>query len=257
MEKKCKICGHSLQLSHAIKGIQYYRCPQCHFLQNFHWEEHPARQSGEIAANKEARDRLWLPGANDKMRQKGWEMMELMVIPPAWFSRRLHQLLNRLPGYRTWVGRRVKKQLHRLLDFGCGHGEIVLQLARGGFDIVGLDPFSPTADTRIIRQELIPHAFPANSFDGIFTIETMEHIPNVLEIFRELHRILKPGGVLLVQTRRVEDPNYIANQAQWFYLQEPGTHVSIYSQPAMARIAQATGFKNVSFRGAKFARFIK
>ena len=70
-------------------------------------------------------------------------------------------------------------------------------------------------------------------------------------------RILKPGAALLVQTRRVEDADYTAQGANWFYLKEPTMHVAIHSEPAMRIIAAKTGFKEVDFRGVKFARFVK
>ncbi len=256
--RACKICGEAATPAHTVKDIVYYHCPRCNFLQNFHWEDTPtALQKQQVAANDEARERLWPAGERSHMRQKGWEMLEFMSSAPAWFSRRLHGSLKHLPGYQKRVEQQAKQRLKTLLDFGCGHGISVLELAEQGFDIVGLDPFSPTHHPRVIRQELLDRHFPDNSFTGIFTIETMEHIPNILAVYRELHRIVQPGGILLVQTRRLEDPDYARDKADWFYLREPATHVSIYSKEAMQKIATMVGFRSVSFRGAKFARFVK
>lgn len=185
-------------------------------------------------------------------------MLELMGWPLAWFSRIAHTLLKRIPPYNSLVRWWVKRKFKKILDFGCGHGTTVLEMRdKDDINMVGLDPYSPTQNPHIRRQLLAQANFPDNTFDGIFTIETMEHIPNVLETFLELHRILKPEGTLLVQTRRLEDPEYINQQIEWFYLREPKTHVSIYSEKAMSTIAQKAGFRSVQFRGIKFARFIK
>jgi 2-polyprenyl-3-methyl-5-hydroxy-6-metoxy-1,4-benzoquinol methylase len=257
MAKSCKLCGRPIEAIYTIYNVTYYHCPACNFLQNFHWEETPALSASQVAANDYTRERLWPAGEREHMRQKGWEMLELMTSKSAWFSRKVHGLLKKLPGYKEKVETEAKQKLPRLLDFGCGHGITVLELAKEGFDIVGVDPFSPTQDPRILRQDLQASNFPDASFDGIFTIETMEHIPNVLDIYGELHRILKPNGTLLVQTRRLEDPAYQRDRKAWFYLQEPETHVSIYSEQAMKHIAEKVGFADVAFRGVKFARFIK
>jgi SAM-dependent methyltransferase len=210
-----------------------------------------------VVTNEEARARLWQAGDPKQMREKGWEMLGLMTSPVAWTSRTVHTLLKRVPAYEEWTKRRAKTRLRRLLDFGCGHGVIVRELRKEGVEIIGVDPFSPTSHPSILRTSLPEAHIPAGTFDGIFTIEVMEHIPNVLETFVELRRILRPGGVLLVQTRRLEDPEYVRERDHWFYLQEPQTHVSIYSVTAMRRIAERAGFRSVAFRGVKLARFLK
>lgn len=134
---------------------------------------------------------------------------------------------------------------------------MVMELRREGFDAIGLDPFSPTESPYILRTPLLETTLPGGTFDGIISIETHEHIANVLETFRALAALLKPGGVMLVQTRRLEDPGYKKDGGAWFYLREPEAHVSIYSENAMRRIAEKTGFRRVSFRSVKFARFEK
>lgn len=192
------------------------------------------------------------------MYRKGWETLELMFWPLAWFSRKLHQPLKSIPPYRELVKKYIAGRRPTLIDFGCGHGTLALELRRRDkLDIIGLDPFSPVENHHIFRKTLNEAHFPENSFDGIITIETMEHITNVLPIFLELQRILKPGGVLFIQTRRLEDADYQKQHSQWFYLEDPKTHVSIYSESALRKIAEKTGFSRVQFRGTRTARLRK
>ncbi len=192
------------------------------------------------------------------MYHKGWEMLELMGWTPAWLSRTVHTLLKYVPGYNHLTHWWVKRKFKKVLDFGCGQGITLLELrAKDKIDIIGLDPYSPAKSSHIYRQQLADTHFPNNAFDGIFSIETVEHLPNVREVFAELSRILKPGGVLLVQTRRLEDPDYSDQQGKWFYLREPKTHVSIYSKTSMRTIAKESGFRDVRFRGVRLARFVK
>lgn len=253
----CKLCREFVEAAYEIGGHAYYYCASCDFLQNFHLEDQRDAGTTQREENDDARARLWPAGDSEAMRAKGWEMLGLMSSPIAWTSRNIHQSLKKIPPYDRWYKGRARKNFPRILDFGCGHGVIVRELRKEGFECAGLDPFSPVRDPSVYRMSLLETRFPEGAYDGIFSVETMEHIPNVLETYRELCRILRPGGVLLVQTRRLEDPDYRAKREDWFYLQEPATHVSIYSETSMRRIAVKVGFRSVRFRGVKFARFEK
>lgn len=258
MPKLCKICQHPVAPQHTINDITYYLCPNCNLLQNYYWEEHPNSAPQQTTANDIARADRWPAGNPDDMYAAAWRMVEYMASPVAWFSRQLQAALKHIPSYAAFTRAQAKRRMHRILDFGCGHGVGVLELrARDGFNALGLDPFSPTDSPYIIRQSIHEVNFEPNSFDGIFAIETMEHIGDILPTFAALHRLLRPGGVLLVQTRRLEDPDYQRDQDQWFYLKDPTTHVTIYSEHAMTEIAKRTGFEPPQFRNVRLARFTK
>ncbi|MGH9856606.1 MAG: class I SAM-dependent methyltransferase [Acidobacteriota bacterium] len=254
----CKVCEGPVRQRHVIKDIPYYHCSTCDFLQVYYWEDHDTKALEQQTANDTRRMERWPAGEPQLMHQKGWQVLQLMYWPLAWYARRFNDVLHAIPGYALFVRWYIKRDQKCLMDFGCGHGVSVLELRKKDkIDIIGLDPFSPTASSYIIPRSLFEEHYPDNSFNGIFSIETIEHITNVLETFSELRRILKPGGVLLIQTSHLEDPRYQAEGERWFYLEDPKTHVSIYSRTAMRRIAAKTGFSSVQFKGFKFAKFTK
>lgn len=258
MARQCKICGRDVTPRHTIRNITYYYCPHCDFLQNFHWEDHPNSPQQQTDANDIARADRWPAGDPSAMYEGAWRMLEYITSPIAWASRRLHTASQRIPGYTALTRALAKRRLHRILDFGCGHGVGVLELrARDGLDAIGLDPYSPTVSPYIIRQTIHAAAFAPNSFDGIISTETMEHISDILPTFAALHKILRPGGTLVIQTRRTEDPDYQREGEKWFYLKDPTTHVSIYSHQALAAIAAHVGFRAVEIRDIRTARFRK
>ena len=96
----------------------------------------------------------------------------------------------------------------KLLNVGCAHGPDFLPF-RKDFELLGLD-----TSTRMLRQALrysakfhfqanlvladaVSLPFPDNTFDRAISVATYHHIEGIKErerAFRELRRVLKPGG---------------------------------------------------------------
>ena len=94
----------------------------------------------------------------------------------------------------------------KVLDFGCGSGDLVRGLRSLGLDAWGCDIralWEGSNDPcvkylRVIAPESsfrLP--FPDESFDSVVSTGVLEHAQNKDEIFREIHRILTPGGQML------------------------------------------------------------
>lgn len=97
----------------------------------------------------------------------------------------------------------------RILDFGCGAGQVVAAGRRLGLDIVGADVFYAGSKAREqaqqagllgkfifeISEDKLP--FLDAHFDVITNNQVMEHVADLEGTLRELHRVLKPDGVLL------------------------------------------------------------
>ena len=95
-----------------------------------------------------------------------------------------------------------------ICDLGCGPGQIARYLHRQGVDTVGVD-LSPgmVAEAARLNPEIHFHqgdmlALPDadNAWGGIAAFYCIIHIPRerVADALREMKRVLKPGGVLLV-----------------------------------------------------------
>src|SRR5262245_31947180 len=96
----------------------------------------------------------------------------------------------------------------RGLDLGCGDGQLTALLCRrlGARRLVGID--IDAQETRLARQSTLyesVHTCPADhipepsgSFDFVLSVSVLEHIPNIEEVLREVRRLLKPNGLLIV-----------------------------------------------------------
>jgi SAM-dependent methyltransferase len=90
-----------------------------------------------------------------------------------------------------------------VLDFGCGLGEMVAYLRSEGYDVFGCDTEPAwekdegSPKDRLERIATSPYRLPYGdrTFDLVYSTSVLEHARNTEECFREIHRVLKPGGI--------------------------------------------------------------
>ncbi|HEY2962937.1 MAG TPA: class I SAM-dependent methyltransferase [Pyrinomonadaceae bacterium] len=130
---------------------------------------------------------------------------------------------HRYSQYAPWMPRVMgfdKFRGARLLEIGCGMGTDLLQFARGGARCIGIDltPRS-VAITRhrfalygvdgafmIADGEQLP--FASESFDVVYSNGVLHHTPDTAGAMREVHRVLRPGGVAKVMLYHRNSLNY-------------------------------------------------
>ncbi len=88
----------------------------------------------------------------------------------------------------------------RLLDLGCGIKPFLPVYGKYSESSVGIDvaqtPHGTSMVDVIYDGKKIP--FPDGEFDYVFCTEVMEHVPEPKDFLNEIHRVLKPGGVLIM-----------------------------------------------------------
>ena len=90
----------------------------------------------------------------------------------------------------------------RILDVGCGEGQVARSLAAQGSTVVGVDPTARNIQVALERgggpEYLIGTAsrldFPDASFDAVVACLVFEHIDDVDGAVSEVSRVLRPGG---------------------------------------------------------------
>lgn len=141
---------------------------------------------------------------------------------------------------------RFQKAPAEFLDIGCAFGGLVSAACTFGYNAQGLDVSEYAAKSgrkrgrKIKTGALQKDTYPANSFDIITMIEVIEHITNPAQYASYLQKILKPGGMLVVQTANFEAKQALkAGQTYHYYL--PG-HYHYYSLSNLKRLLAQYGF---------------
>ena len=147
----------------------------------------------------------------------------------------------------------------RVLDFGCGIGGPALSLARNcGANIVGID-LEPQLVERA-RQSAKKHGledktefrvveagpldFPDESFDFVVSSGAVTQISEKLGVFKEILRVLKPGGVFSCYDWMKSDGEYSEDMHYWFKLE--GLTYGLETPEHYDEVLREAGFVDVS-----------
>jgi SAM-dependent methyltransferase len=166
---------------------------------------------------------------------------------------------DRAFGSPIWLQRYWQRTRHRIvlgfledrksiLDIGCGSSRIIQDMP----DAVGLDILEHKLRWLKSRHRLLVRAscdrlpFRAKSFDTVINSEVIEHVHDSPEIWSEMWRVLRPGGILVVGT-----PDYgrwLWWILEWIYGKVlPGAyaheHITHFTREEVVRRLRAIGYE--------------
>jgi len=145
-----------------------------------------------------------------------------------------------------------------VLDAGCGTGRHLRALAKlPDLMIVGIDrnnadlndaltslknmPDALSGNYLVTRADINKLPFDSASFDSVICSEVLEHIPQHEEALKELVRVLKPQGSLVISV-----PRYFSERICWFisraYCNDDGGHLRIYKKKQLQKMLNTLGF---------------
>ena len=132
----------------------------------------------------------------------------------------------------------------QILDAGCGSGRNMVDLARLG-TVTGLEISDVSFERarergvgEVVRGSITEAPLPDARFDVAVCLDVIEHIEDDLRALRELHRVVRPGGTLLVTV-----PAY-----QWLWSEHDviNHHKRRYTRKTLSAVAAQAGWDTVS-----------
>lgn len=129
----------------------------------------------------------------------------------------------------------------KLLDVGCGRGEMFNAFSEFGIDCYGVDGAysAAKANAKVELLDISKETFTYedNSFDVVFLKSVIEHILDPSFMLFEIHRVLKPGGKFIVLT-----PDWYRGMKVFY---EDATHIHPYLPQSIKDLLLLSGFKDV------------
>jgi SAM-dependent methyltransferase len=151
--------------------------------------------------------------------------------------------------YARYVCRQLAaiRPLGDLLDFGCGWGSVLREASRVGWRAVGVEvdarkvEFCREHGMEAVYGDVLDRPFAANSFDAAIAEQVFEHLYSPVDYMTELHRILRPGGVLYVAVPNFGSVAARLKRASWD-LVHPVSHVRYFDRASLSTLLERCGF---------------
>jgi SAM-dependent methyltransferase len=138
----------------------------------------------------------------------------------------------------------------RLLDIGCGRGDLGSWLVQRGWSAVGVEP--STQACAVARKRgvdaragiLADMLLESHAYDAVVFRQSLEHVTNPVADLRRVHDALREGGVMIVSV-----PNFGCWQSRrfrshWFHLDLP-RHRLHYDADALRTTLEHAGFARI------------
>jgi len=132
-----------------------------------------------------------------------------------------------------------------LLEVGCGEGRGIQRLLPAITSYTAIDKIAAAVDElkakypsgKFVAGNLPPLPFPDAAYDAVVSFQVIEHIRDDRAFLKEIHRVLRPGGVALITT-----PNRAMS------LSRNPWHIREYIPAELARLASGI-FPSVEMKG--------
>lgn len=224
IETKCPVCGGKGKHYANKNSFQVQRCAQCDLM--FVWPM-PANSVAVYEGD-------YFTGATQGFGYTDYDVDKQPMVPT------FQNYLRRIARY---VAPATGK---RLLDVGAATG-FFLNLARAeGWETAGIEPSESAAqmarDKRLDVKTglLIPGVFAPASFDVITLWDVIEHLPDPLATMTVVSGLLKPGGLIAVNTPDSSSLWARIMGRQWHLLCPP-EHLCLFSNAALDRLLGRIG----------------
>jgi ubiquinone/menaquinone biosynthesis C-methylase UbiE len=137
-----------------------------------------------------------------------------------------------------------------VLDIGCGRGLMLKYLKDSGWRAEGVEYSQDLSNAAKrsygidvhVAQNIEECKFLDNTYDAVTMFHVLEHVPNPKKTLQEIYRILKPGGVCIIEVPNIYSWQALLTRGAWFHIDAP-RHLFHFSLDFLRKSLAAIGFK--------------
>jgi len=244
-EFKCILCGSKFGkvVINSIKSKEYnlpfslYQCKKCGLIHTY--------------PKLEAKDLKWLYSESYYGETERETFLKNRIVG---------KIINRISCFL--LKRRVQRVSlgrcqGRILDLGCGSGRLLVLFLEKGWEVYGVDiskaaciSTKKKVGKNVFCGELEDQNFPSDFFDMVILWHVIEHIPDPRKVLKEIRRILKKDGILVLALPNIESLQFKIFRKYWFPLDVP-RHLYHFSPRTIKRLLELSGFDVVKLRNPR------
>ncbi|MBF0429097.1 MAG: class I SAM-dependent methyltransferase [Magnetococcales bacterium] len=233
-QKSCYICNSKESEKRVeIHGVWYATCQNCGHLYTLH-------RYSEEALRRFYEDNNYYSEITYANKETCYYRREHVALPKVEYVERFTGLASGI-----WI------------DVGAGIGDLVSVAQERGWEAIGLELSDSSVNfakevfaVDLIRQPLDAYLVENPKMLGcakvVSIIGVMEHVVNPMELLRQIHAVLAPGGVVVIQ---VPHANSVSSMVQEVFPQfvfrhmVPFTHIMVFSESSLQCALDQVGFE--------------
>ena len=170
-------------------------------------------------------------------------------LPPEWNEENLERILK-------FCSDKIQG---RVLDVGCGDGFFTAKILQrfNLKNVYGLDISSKAVDLARLKHPEIKFQQGAlnhipeetNSIDSVTMIEVIEHLVDIEGTLKELFRVMKPGGILLITTTDFNLLKQVIIAMFFFekYFYPTNPHIRFFKRSTLTDVLSENGFSVIKY----------
>jgi len=162
---------------------------------------------------------------------------------------KFYQELQSFPWYympwkweHDYVRKNVISKTDKLLEVGCGHASFLIQLAKEGFDVTGLE-LNPDSVAVAAKGGVTVHLKAVQDFaeespvqyDVVCSFQVLEHIQDVKSFIAASLKLLKPGGTFIISVPNNE--SFIKHHT-FDIMNMPPHHMGLWDQNSLTSLTE-------------------
>ena len=217
--RNCPLCSQAAGAYWPLIGI--FRCPDCELLFR------------DIPSDKKLLDSLYSHSWESPLNHVNETGSTSLIL-----ARQYVTSLCKSLSIKNFDGLKI-------LDYGAGFGLMAKALSEFGAEVVAVEPFGYRYIANLgiqVYRALDDIPQEKEVFDGVVSLEVVEHLQEPLENLKTINSLLKPGGWLYISTPNSQSLNARLRRDHWREALKV-SHIALYNQKSLSKLLLLAGFK--------------